>query len=141
VNKAIELARESGGEAVNLAVSGPFHSSLMKPAQQRLSEELYKVKINQPQIPIVANSKGRFVHSSQEVREGLIEQLVKPILWCDSVEAIIDFGVSICIEAGPKRVLSGLVRRINKDLERLNVEDSASLDRTVDYLNNLSRGV
>ncbi len=136
VNKAAELARRRGAEdAIDLAVSGPWHCSLMRPAQDRLGRELDKVKINEPKVPFIANSNGQFVHSSQEIRERLIEQLTKPVLWHDSVQAIINFGVEICIELGPGRVVSGLVGWINQNLRRFNVENLKSLDKTVQYLN------
>lgn len=132
VNKAAELARRRGAEdAIDLAVSGAWHCSLMRLAQDRLRREFDKVKINEPQIPFVNNTIGKFVHSAQEIREQLIEQLTKPILWYDSVRAMINFGVGICVEVGPGRVLSGLAGWISQDLKRLNVQDSESLERTL----------
>ncbi len=139
VNRATELAIRRGAEETrDLAVSGPFHCRLMKPAQDRLRRELDEVRINKPQIPFITTSNGRFVRSGQEVRAGLIKQLVKPILWVDSIQAIANFGVSTCIEVGPGKVLSRLTRGINPDLKRLNVEDSESLDSTIHYLNNFN---
>ncbi len=135
VNKAAELAIKRGAEeARDLATSAPFHCSLMRPAQDRLRGELYETKINDPQIPFITTVKGEFVHSGQEVRERLIEQMTSPVLWCDSVQTMVNFGVSICIEVGPGKVLSRLIRGINGSLKRLNVEDLESLDNTIHYL-------
>jgi len=139
VNQAEELAMERGAEARDLAIIGAFHSSLVKPSQDRMRRELDEIKINKPRIPFIANSTGQFVHSSQQVREAIVKQLVKPILWVDSIQAIANFGVSICIEVGPGKVLSRLTRGINRHLKRLNVEDSESLDSTIHYTNNFNQ--
>lgn len=98
VNRAAELAVREGGEARDLAVSAPFHCSLMKPTQDKLRRELDNTKINDPQIPFITTVKAEFIYSGQEVRERLVEQMTSPVLWCDSVQAMTNFGVGICIE-------------------------------------------
>jgi len=115
----------------------------MKEAGERLKIELDKVTFYDPIIPIVGNTTAGFIASGNTARMELVDQLTKPVLWKDSIQRIIDFGVDTCIELGPGKVLSGLLKRINRGLKRLNVEDLVSLEKTlseeVENVRNLSR--
>ncbi|MCR4442348.1 MAG: ACP S-malonyltransferase [Peptococcaceae bacterium] len=135
VNKAVELAKSAGAKrAVMLPVSGPFHSSLLKPASSRLSEELAKVEIKQASIPVVANYTARLEKDPKEIRRNLVEQVNNAVLWQQSVETLLELGVNAFIEIGPGKVLSGLIKKVAKNAEMYNIEDVASLRETLTTL-------
>jgi len=121
-----------------LAVSGPFHSSLMSPAAEKLRAELEKVAIKDPQIPVVTNAFAQEARTAAEVREALAVQVDHPVLWEQSVELMANQGVTTFIEVGPGKVLSGLIKKISRGAEVYNVEDQKSLDQV---LASLRRGV
>ncbi|MEF9438216.1 MAG: ACP S-malonyltransferase [Candidatus Mariimomonas ferrooxydans] len=135
VQEAVRLAGDAGAKrAVPLAVSVPSHSSLMTDASKRLSELFDTINFQSPQTPIISNSDAVFLEKPEEIRQSLIKQLNNPLLWEDSVRLIIEKGVGTFIELGPKRVLSGLIKRINGDVKILNVEDTKSLSETLKAL-------
>lgn len=134
VKKAIELAKARGAKkAVILAVSAPFHCSLLKPAADKLANELDKVKIIDSKIPVVSNVNAEIVRNSCEIKQLLIKQVFSPVFWEDCIRCMIDYGAEIFIEVGPGRVLSGFMKKINKSLTVLNVEDAESLYKTINY--------
>ncbi len=124
---AMDLARARGAKRViRLEVSGAFHSPLMKPAAEGLAKYISQFNFNHPVSPIVANYSGRPEFTAEEVKEGLLRQLCSPVQWQASVEYMIGTGVSTFVELGPKRVLSSLIKRINKDVQVVNVSDIES---------------
>ncbi|MDR7417027.1 MAG: ACP S-malonyltransferase [Armatimonadota bacterium] len=128
VEEAIRLARAQGARrAVPLAVSAPFHTSLMRPAAERLAAVLEEVPIRDPEVPVIANVTARPVHRGEEIRRLLVEQVVRPVRWAQSVEWMAVQGVDTFVECGPGRVLSGLIRRQVPGALALSVEDRASL--------------
>lgn len=132
VEEAITMAKEAGAKrAIMLNVSGPFHSSLMEPAAIKLSQELEKVEIVNPLIPVVANVNANFVNTGREVRDALVRQVANPVLWDSSVRKLIGHGVDTFVEVGPGKILSGLIKKINKQVTLFNVEDGASLEQAV----------
>jgi [acyl-carrier-protein] S-malonyltransferase len=128
VDKVCILAKESGGRAIPLAVSGPFHSPLMKSASDKLENELAKVQIVNPQISFIANVTADYVRDGDTIKNLLVKQVVSPVLWEDTVYRMINDGVDLFIEVGPGKVLSGLVRRIKKDAKVYNVENIKTLE-------------
>lgn len=131
VEKAGELARERGAKRViPLPVSGPFHSPLMSGVSDKLALLLGSVKLDVPRYPFVANVTGRIIHPAEEIREALIQQVQSPVLWQQSVEYLIAQGVSLFVEIGPGRVLSGLIKKIDKSVQVLNAEDCRTLEST-----------
>lgn len=135
VEEAIKLAKEAGAKrAVPLAVSVPSHSTLMVEASGRLAEELKNVPFHEPAIPIVNNSDAMFLNTTDSIKACLVKQLDSPLLWEDSMRVIIESGVSTFIEAGPGKVLSGLLKRIDSSVTCFNVEDVDSLEKTVKSL-------
>jgi [acyl-carrier-protein] S-malonyltransferase len=135
VKRAIELAKERGAKrAVTLAVSAPSHCRLMNKASDRLSELLKDIEFKSPQVPIVNNADATFLTSPEELKQSLIRQLSSPLLWEDSIKRMIEEGVEVFIEVGPKNVLSGLIKRIDKDVKMLNVEDMKTLAETLNAL-------
>ena len=135
VEKAMELCTEKGAKrAIKLAVSAPFHCSMLKPAGDKLAEELEKVQFSDIKIPVVANSTAKAVTSSGEAKDLLIKQVSNPVLWENSVNYMIEQGVDTFIEIGPGKVLGGFVKKINKEAGIYNIEDMDSLDKTLGIL-------
>jgi [acyl-carrier-protein] S-malonyltransferase len=132
VARAAELAKTRGAKrAIMLNVSAPFHCALMKPAQDRLAVDLDATPINGPQVPLVNNVGATVVTGAAEIREGLKQQVTSPVRWDESVRKLRAEGVDLFIEVGPGKVLSGLVRQIDRAAECLRVEDSATLGEAI----------
>jgi [acyl-carrier-protein] S-malonyltransferase len=128
VNRACELAKEKGAKrALPLPVSAPFHCALMEPAAQRLQEVLAQIPIGKLVCPVVSNVEAKPNQEAGRVVELLVRQVCAPVQWTDSVQAMVDAGVTRFIELGPGKVLSGLIKRMARDAELQNVEDCASL--------------
>jgi len=135
VKRAVEIASQSGAKrAVVLAVSAPFHCSLLAPAQQRLEVDLRAAAFGPLRFPLITNVDAEAVLSGEEAREALIRQVTLPVRWHESVREMIERGVNIFVEVGPGKVLSGLLRQIDRSVRCLNVEDSASLRSTIDKI-------
>src|SRR5690606_13154107 len=132
VEEAGERARQAGARrVVPLAVSGPFHSSLMKPAAERLSEVLADVTVSDASVPVVANVSARPVTDARTIRQSLIDQVASPVLWEDSVRWMMEQGVDTFVEIGPGNVLTGLVKKVNRRVTALSVQDVPSLERAL----------
>lgn len=128
VGRAIEIAKGRGfRKAMLLQVSAPFHCALMKPAADRLSIVLNSVSVNDMFLPVVANANAEPNQDKEQVKALLITQVCAPVLWEQSVNAMTCLGVTRFVEIGPGKVLSGLVKRITKEVSIANVEDLASL--------------
>ncbi|HEV2388579.1 MAG TPA: ACP S-malonyltransferase [Candidatus Acidoferrales bacterium] len=135
VKRAVELASQSGAKrAVLLPVSAPFHCELMRPAAERLETDLRRTAFHPLKFPVVTNVDAEPVASGEEARDALIRQVCQPVLWEESVRYMIDNGVGLFIEVGPGRVLSGLVRQLDRSVRVANVEDEASLTATIEKL-------
>ncbi|MCX7781125.1 MAG: ACP S-malonyltransferase [Negativicutes bacterium] len=134
VDKAIELLKAAGAKrAVPLPVSAPFHSTLLKPAAEKLAAELDKITILNAKIPVVANVNGQILEAAETIKTSLIDQAASPVLWEDCVAQIVDYGADTFVEVGPGKVLTGFTKKIAKEAVTLNVEDIASLEKTLDY--------
>jgi [acyl-carrier-protein] S-malonyltransferase len=132
VEKAGQLAKERGAKRViPLEVSGPFHSSLMKPAAGNLQEVLNGIAIHDAKIPVIANVTAEPVVKKEEISRLLIEQLYSPVRWEESVKTMIALGVDTFIEIGPGKVLSGLVKKIDRNVRVHAVNDLETLKSTV----------
>ena len=128
VSRAIEIAKSKGfRKAMLLPVSAPFHCALMKPAADRLDEVLAAVAINTMVLPVITNVEATANQDAVRVRELLVAQVCAPVRWEQSVEAMISLGVSRFVEIGPGKVLTGLVKRINKEMVLTNIEDTAGV--------------
>ena len=128
VARAVELAKVRGAKrAMMLNVSAPFHCALMQPAQDRLARHLDALEIADPQVPLVNNADACVVRSPAEVRDGLKRQVTAPVRWEQSMRLLRQERVELFIEVGPGKVLSGLMRQIDRQAECLHVEDVASL--------------
>jgi len=135
VKRAVELASQAGAKrAVILAVSAPFHSPLMAAMQEKLEKDLRKTEFSDLRMPIVTNVDADTTTSGSEAREALIRQVSMPVRWEESVRLLIDEGVNTFVEVGPGRVLTGLLRQIERSVAALNVEDEKSLAATVEKI-------
>jgi [acyl-carrier-protein] S-malonyltransferase len=135
VKRAVEIASQSGAKrAVILPVSAPFHCALMMPAQQRLERDLRSTKFCALKIPLITNVDAQAITTGDEARDALIRQVTAPVRWLDSVREMIESGVTVFVEVGPGKVLTGLLRQIDRSVRVFNVEDSASLQSTMEKL-------
>lgn len=123
LKQAGELAKKEGAKLIiPLKVSGPWHSRFMQPASRKMAEALAKCTVNPPTIPVVSNVTGDFYNDPEEIRACLVQQIVRPVEWVDSIERLLQEGHRRFIEVGPGRVLSGLMRDISKEAKVINVE-------------------
>jgi [acyl-carrier-protein] S-malonyltransferase len=134
VNLALARIREQGGKGIMLEVSGPFHSSLMQPAGEKLAAELDKATWSVARLPLVANVSGEYVSNPNAIRDALVAQVSRPVLWENSMRRLIADGVDLFVEVGPGKVLTGLMRKIDKNVKALNIEDIRSLKKLLALL-------
>jgi [acyl-carrier-protein] S-malonyltransferase len=132
VERAADLCKQAGAKrTVMLQVSAPFHCALMQPAQNALAADLATLTFNDPHFPVAANVDARLLTRSTEVADCLIRQVTGPVRWVECIQLLIAEGATHFIEVGPGKVLSGLMRQIDRNQKALNVEDSASLEKTL----------
>ncbi|CAJ1315618.1 ACP S-malonyltransferase [Paenibacillus nuruki] len=129
VNAVAARVKEIGGKrAIMLEVSGPFHSSLMKSAADQLSERLQTVSFRDATVPVVANVTAKTVTQGSDIQALLVEQVYSPVLWEDSVRFLIHEGVDTFIEIGPGNVLTGLIKKIDKNVRLINISSLESIE-------------
>ena len=132
VEKACEVAKAKGAKrALPLPVSAPFHSSLLKPASDRLREYLASVNVQVPAIPVINNVDVAVVNEPAKIKDALVRQAAGAVRWVESVQAMAAQGVTHVIECGPGKVLTGLTKRIDGNLVGASVFDPASLEETL----------
>jgi [acyl-carrier-protein] S-malonyltransferase len=132
VQAIVERGKEAGAKRViPLEVSGPFHSSWMKPAAEQLSEVLAAISMNKAVIPVVANVTARPVQDAEQIRSLLVEQVYSPVLWEDSVAWMIEQGVDTFIEIGSGTVLAGLIKKIDRSVKVYSIHDLESMKEDV----------
>lgn len=135
VAQASEKAKEAGAKRViPLQVSGPFHSSLMKPAAEKLQPILDGLTVNNAIIPVIANVTADEVTKQDEIKNLLVKQVYSPVLWEDTVKKLLDLGVDTFIEVGSGNVLTGLVKKVNRRARAFAVSDRESLMKVVEQL-------
>lgn len=137
VERAATICKEQRGarKTILLKVSAPFHCALMQPAQTQLAGPLMETPFRDLEVPIVNNVDAAIVSNGEQARAGLIRQVTAAVQWTKSIGALLDAGVTTFVEVGPRKVLSGLVKSINREVTLLNVEDRASLEATLGRLN------
>jgi len=132
VERAAALCKERGAKrAMPLPVSAPFHTSLMKPAGERLAEDLAAIHISAPAVPVIHNVHAATETDPEKIRALLTEQIHSPVQWVKSMQFAVSNGVSKAVEVGPGKVLSGLCKRIDKSLEGLSTEETADLEHAL----------
>lgn len=135
IAEAVKLAEEWGAKrAIPLKVSGAWHSPLMKLAKEKLTQEMEKINFVDPKVPLVANVSADYVRDVKGIEKALVGQVCGVVRWEDSMKRIIRDGFDTFIEIGPGKVLSGLLKRINRKVKILNVGDKASLEKTIKEL-------
>ena len=135
VKRAVEIASQKGAKrAVMLAVSAPFHSALMMPAQEKLEKDLKATSFGELQVPLATNVDADTTRSGDEARSALVRQVTMPVRWEESMRLLLDEGVNTFVEVGPGRVLTGLMRQIERSVATLNVEDEKSLQTTIEKI-------
>jgi [acyl-carrier-protein] S-malonyltransferase len=136
VEKAgLELKAAGAKRVVPLPVSAPFHCAMMDPVKPRLEAVLRRIAWKELQVPVITNVEAKANTNVERVVPLLIEQVTSPVRWMECVEELVRLGVTRVVEVGPGKVLSGLVKRIDKSVEVFNVEDKASLEKTIAALN------
>ena len=136
ITKAVELAKVKGAKrAIPLAVAGAYHSRLMESAKVKVAGTLSKLQMQLPRVPVISNVTARPASTVDETKDLLVRQVTSPVRWSESMQWLVSQGFTRFIELGPGNVLSGLMRRISKDVEMLAVSDRATLDATVAKLN------
>jgi [acyl-carrier-protein] S-malonyltransferase len=131
VERAVALA---GKKSVMLPVSAPFHSSLMAPAAERLSDELAAVAVSDPAVPVVRNVDAGVTSTAGDVKPYLLRQVASPVRWTECVQRLQQEGATAFVEVGPGRVLTGLLRRILDGVRGHSIEDVAGLDQALTTL-------
>ncbi len=128
VAEAMELAREKGAaRVIPLSVSAAFHTPLMQPVVESMAEIISQPAFADPSIPVIANTTAQPLTTAQAVKEELIHQLCNCVQWQRSVEYMVDEGVNAFIEIGPGKVLTGLIKRINREVQTLNIGDAQAV--------------
>ena len=138
VERAAELAKEKGAKrAVMLPVSAPFHCSLMQPAQDRLANDLRALHFSTPKFPVVTNVDAELIQEAEKGRDALIRQVTGAVQWVRCIQALVSAGAHTFVEIGPGKVLTGLLRQIDRSKTGLNVENEESLQKTLTALRSL----
>ena len=134
VQRAAGLAKHRGAKrAIVLPVSAPFHCALMQPAQDRLGTDLEGLHFHTPEVPVMCNVDATVVTTAQQARDALIRQVTGAVRWDKSMRALAALGVHDFVEVGPGKVLCGLMRQVNRSRSCVNVEDEASLQKTINH--------
>jgi len=132
VEKAAALCKAKGARrTVMLPVSAPFHCALMQPAQEEVARVLASIPMHDPRIPVAANVTGELVTTADVTRDALTRQVTGAVRWVDCAQSLKAAGADLFIEVGPGKVLCGLLKQIDPALRSLNVEDAASLEKTL----------
>ena len=134
IDRAIAVAKTQGKKAIKLEVSAPFHCALMKPAEERLKPLLDEAPFKDLWVSLVSNVDASPIGTPTAVRNALIRQVVSPVRWVESVQKMIAMGVRRFVEVGPKNVLTGMIKRIDKTVELINVSDVASIEAYAEKL-------
>ncbi len=135
VSRAVENAKAAGAKrALLLPVSVPSHCALMQPAAEKMAQRLRDVAIQTPVIPVIHNSHVKSEAGADAIRSALVQQIKAPVRWVGTIQAMAAMGVDFVIEAGPGKVLSGLNRRIDKQLKTQPVFDTKTLEQGLEQL-------
>ncbi|MTI61092.1 MAG: ACP S-malonyltransferase [Firmicutes bacterium] len=135
ITEAVKSLKKLGAKkVVKLDVSGPFHSSLMKPARDEFAKVVNDIEFNEPVYPVIANVTADYIKDAKEIKELLLEQITGSVYWVDSIKRLIDDGYNTFIEVGPGRVLKGLMRRIDRSVDAFNVESFKDYEKLIKKL-------
>ncbi len=133
--RACDAAKAKGAKrALMLPVSAPFHSSLLKPASDRLAEYMADMTFSAPKIPLINNVDVAIIDDPQAIKDALVRQAASPVRWVETIEKMASMGITHIVECGPGKVLAGLCKRINGSLTGEAIVDQASLDKVLEAL-------
>ncbi|MFF5993281.1 ACP S-malonyltransferase [Lysinibacillus sp. KU-BSD001] len=133
IEQACALAKERGAKrAIPLTVSGPFHSTLMQPAAEKLADAIEQVDFKVPSIPVVSNVTSTLLEDVQAIKQEMIDQVSSPVQWEQNVRTLMDLGVTVFVECGPGKVLSGLVKKIDRGATVYGVYDEATMAQVIE---------
>jgi [acyl-carrier-protein] S-malonyltransferase len=136
VDKACELLAEAGAKRiVPLVVGGAFHSPMISKASEWLTEEMNNIHFNSTNIPVVSNVDAQPATEPEKIKQNLSKQVTSSVLWVDCVEYMINQGVNLFIEFGPQKVLSGMMRKINRKVKIINIDKITDVQKVINYLN------
>ncbi|GAA5086743.1 MULTISPECIES: ACP S-malonyltransferase [Paenalcaligenes] len=136
VERACEIAKSAGARrAMLLPVSAPFHSSLIEPASKILEQALDQIQMHSPRIPVINNVDVEMPVEIDAIKSALVRQAWQPVRWVQTIQKMRDQGVTHIVECGPGKVLSGLIKRIDKEIQVFSIQDPASLEQTFNQLN------
>lgn len=139
VKAASEKAKEKGAKVIPLSVSAPFHTSMLKPASEKLEEELKAVVLGEIKVPIITNVTADYVSDKIEIKDLLRKQVMSSVLWEDTIRRMLEDGVDTFVELGPGKVLSGFIKKIDRKVTTINIEDLNSLEKALEILNGQGR--
>lgn len=135
VEKCCEIAKEKGAKrAMKLPVSAPFHCSMLIGAGEKLAKELENVEVKDMQIPVITNVTADYVPTKEDIKPLLIKQVSSSVKWEETIRKMIADGVDTFVEVGPGKALSGFIKKVSRDVKVFNVEDMASLEKTLEGL-------
>ena len=135
LTRACAAAKAKGAKrALMLPVSAPFHSSLLKPASDRLAEYMANLTFSAPKIPLINNVDVAIIDDPQAIKDALVRQAASPVRWVETIEKMASMGITHIVECGPGKVLAGLCKRINSSLTGEAIVDQASLDKVLEAL-------
>lgn len=141
VEEASTKAKEAGAKrAIPLVVSGPFHSELMRPAAQQLDAAISAIELQQASIPVISNVTAEPVTDASHIKNLLVEQLYSPVRWEESIRQMIEQGTTVFVECGPGKVLSGLVKKIDRSVTTYSVYDEETLQQVITELGGAQNG-
>ncbi len=129
--RAVDMAGNAGCRAIALAVAGAFHSPLMQSAADALKEMLQATDFQTPRIPVLANVNAKNHGSPDEIRDWLCRQVTQPVLWYKSIQRLLDEGVDRFVEVGPGRVLTGMMRKIDRNATAVNVSSAETIEKII----------
>jgi [acyl-carrier-protein] S-malonyltransferase len=135
VEKAMQLAKSNGAKrAIPLNVGGPFHSPLIEKAGVWLKEEMEKLSFKDSTISVVSNVDAQPHSSAEKIKENLAKQVTSSVRWIESVEYMIDNGIELFVEFGPQKVLSGMIKKIDKNISVVNIDKIEDIENAVEVI-------
>jgi [acyl-carrier-protein] S-malonyltransferase len=134
VRFASEKAKELGAKVMPLSVSAPFHTSMLKPAADKLQKELESVEFGKMNVPVITNVTGDYIKETGDIKDLLKRQVMSSVLWENTIRKMIEDGVDTFIEIGPGKVLSGFIKKVDRKVKVANVEDLKSLEKALEVI-------
>ena len=139
VKIASDKAKDKGAKVIPLSVSAPFHTSMLKPASEKLQEELKVIELGEMKVPIITNVTADYIIDKNKIKDLLRKQVMSSVLWEDTIRKMLEAGTDTFVEIGPGKVLSGFIKKIDRKVTTINIEDTKSLEKALEILNSQER--